>query len=89
MGHSDSFCEAKITLGVEVAEMGWDLSLQAQSRRALTMTSIWLRDDRGGIMGGVGENNRGCRSGQWTVENKKRYVKIMDLVLRFNLEGGS
>ncbi|KAK5818312.1 hypothetical protein PVK06_023247 [Gossypium arboreum] len=34
LGHNDSFCEAKMMLGVEPAEMGWDLSLQAQSRRA-------------------------------------------------------
>lgn len=41
-------------LGVEVADMGWDLSLRAQSRRALLMTSIWLREE--------GEGNNG---GQW------------------------
>ncbi|KAH1073923.1 hypothetical protein J1N35_026251 [Gossypium stocksii] len=29
LGHSDSFCEAKMTFEVDVAEMGWDLSLQA------------------------------------------------------------
>lgn len=29
--HSDSFCEAKIMLGVEIAKMGWNLSLRAQS----------------------------------------------------------
>ncbi|KAK5803803.1 hypothetical protein PVK06_031452 [Gossypium arboreum] len=29
LDHSDPFCEAKMTLGVEVAEMGWDLSLRA------------------------------------------------------------
>lgn len=27
LDHSDPFCEEKMTLGVEVAEMGWDLSL--------------------------------------------------------------
>ncbi|KAG8496387.1 hypothetical protein CXB51_007614 [Gossypium anomalum] len=34
-----------MALGVEVTEMGWDLSLRAQSRRALTMTSVWLREE--------------------------------------------
>ncbi|KAK5783846.1 hypothetical protein PVK06_038362 [Gossypium arboreum] len=32
LGHSDSFCEAKMLLGVEIVELGWDLSLCAQSR---------------------------------------------------------
>ncbi|KAK5844682.1 hypothetical protein PVK06_000823 [Gossypium arboreum] len=40
VGHSDSFCEAKMALGVEVAVMGKDLSLRAQSKRALAMNSI-------------------------------------------------
>ncbi|KAK5770591.1 hypothetical protein PVK06_046742 [Gossypium arboreum] len=31
LGHCDSFCEAKMIFGVEVVEMGWDLSLRAQS----------------------------------------------------------
>ncbi|KAK5785599.1 hypothetical protein PVK06_040201 [Gossypium arboreum] len=37
LGHSDSFCQAKMALGFDVAEMGWDLSLRAQSRRALAL----------------------------------------------------
>ncbi|KAH1032481.1 hypothetical protein J1N35_044655 [Gossypium stocksii] len=28
IGHSDSFCEAKMALSVEIAVMGWDLSLR-------------------------------------------------------------
>ncbi|MBA0579634.1 hypothetical protein Gorai_021884 [Gossypium raimondii] len=39
LGHSDSFCEEKIALGVEIAEMGWDISLQAQSRRSQALSS--------------------------------------------------
>lgn len=35
LGYNDSFCQAKMALGYEVAEMRWDLSLGAQSRRAL------------------------------------------------------
>ncbi|MBA0637692.1 hypothetical protein Godav_029379 [Gossypium davidsonii] len=34
-----------MALGVEVGEMGWDLSLRAQSRRALAMNSVWLREE--------------------------------------------
>lgn len=40
LGHSDSICEGKMALGVEVAKLGWDLSLKAQSRRALSMNSV-------------------------------------------------
>ncbi|KAK5776858.1 hypothetical protein PVK06_044823 [Gossypium arboreum] len=32
-------------LGAEVAIMGWDLSLRVQSKRALAMKSIWLREN--------------------------------------------
>ncbi|PPS12207.1 hypothetical protein GOBAR_AA08445 [Gossypium barbadense] len=32
-----------MTLGVEITEMGWDLSIRAQSQRALAMNSVWLR----------------------------------------------
>lgn len=45
MRPSDSFCDAKMALGVEVAEMGWDLTLRAQSRRALAMISVWLCEE--------------------------------------------
>ncbi|KAH1130335.1 hypothetical protein J1N35_001713 [Gossypium stocksii] len=58
---SDSFCEAIMALGVEVAEIGWDLSLRAQSRRALMMTSVWLREE--------GE-------GEWAEITRERWVFI-------------
>lgn len=35
-----------MSLGVEVAVMGWYLSLRAQSKRALAINNIWLREDR-------------------------------------------
>ncbi|KAK5835618.1 hypothetical protein PVK06_011312 [Gossypium arboreum] len=64
LGHSDSFCEAKMMLGVEIAEMGWDLSLRAQSQRAASMNSIWLREECAGKREGSWQDNRilGCRS---------------------------
>lgn len=40
LGHSDAFCETKIEVGMEVSNMGWNLLLKAQSRRALAMKSI-------------------------------------------------
>ncbi|MBA0638360.1 hypothetical protein Godav_025136 [Gossypium davidsonii] len=45
IGHSDSFCETRMEVGVETAELGWDLSIRAQSRRAQLMTSVWLREE--------------------------------------------
>ncbi|MBA0605945.1 hypothetical protein Godav_018472 [Gossypium davidsonii] len=57
LGHNDSYCETKMTLGSDPIEMGWDLSLRAPSRRALSMNSIWLREeDEGGKGGGWMEN---------------------------------
>lgn len=44
LGHNDSFCEDRMALGYEVAKMGWDLSIRAQSKRAMAINSIWLRD---------------------------------------------
>ncbi|KAH1113836.1 hypothetical protein J1N35_007214 [Gossypium stocksii] len=45
LGHSDSFCHSKMELRFEAVEIGWNLSLQAQSRRALAMNSVWLHGD--------------------------------------------
>ncbi|MBA0553635.1 hypothetical protein Golob_012799, partial [Gossypium lobatum] len=41
----DSFCPAKMALGVEIVELGWDLSLKAQSRKACAINSMWLREE--------------------------------------------
>ncbi|MBA0803073.1 hypothetical protein Gohar_013322 [Gossypium harknessii] len=51
LGHDDSFCSARMPLRVEVAKMGWDLSLRAQSKRALTMNIIWLKEKEVGEKG--------------------------------------
>ncbi|KAK5824841.1 hypothetical protein PVK06_019625 [Gossypium arboreum] len=40
-----------MTLRVEVIEIGWDLSLRAQSHQALTMTSVWLQEEGEGEWG--------------------------------------
>ncbi|KAH1081718.1 hypothetical protein J1N35_021479 [Gossypium stocksii] len=58
LGHSDSFCEVKMELGVEITEMGWDLSLQAQSRRALAMNNVCLCKESEGKLGGNCEDGR-------------------------------
>lgn len=48
LGYNNSFCEIKMMAGADTEELGWDLSLRAQSRRALSMNSIWLREDEEG-----------------------------------------
>ncbi|KAG8501437.1 hypothetical protein CXB51_003768 [Gossypium anomalum] len=53
MEKGDSFCEARMALGVETTEMGWDLSLRAQTRRARAQNSVWLCEDDEGIRGGI------------------------------------
>ncbi|KAH1056793.1 hypothetical protein J1N35_034858 [Gossypium stocksii] len=60
--HNDSFCEAKMLLGVEFAELGWDLSLRAQSRRALSINSVWLREESNSHREGARKNNWGSMS---------------------------
>ncbi|MBA0603923.1 hypothetical protein Gorai_025059 [Gossypium raimondii] len=48
LGYNDSFCEIKMMTRADTEELGWDLSLRAQSRRALSMNSIWLREEEEG-----------------------------------------
>ncbi|KAG8488097.1 hypothetical protein CXB51_018795 [Gossypium anomalum] len=87
LGHNDSFCEAKMELGVEVADMGWDLSLRAQSRRVAAMNSMWLREEGDGETSGDGVNAFRNRSNGWSNLNKiARYEQPVDPVLRFSLE---
>ncbi|MBA0755372.1 hypothetical protein Gogos_021175, partial [Gossypium gossypioides] len=57
-----------MALRVEVAEMGWDLSLRTQSRRALVMNNVWLRKEDEEDWGGnreeiqvLGPSMRGLR----------------------------
>ncbi|KAL1163005.1 hypothetical protein V6Z11_A07G239200 [Gossypium hirsutum] len=52
LGHNDSYFEANMALGIEIAELGWDLSLRAQSQMALSMNSVWLREERKGRIKG-------------------------------------
>ncbi|MBA0551046.1 hypothetical protein Golob_021949 [Gossypium lobatum] len=49
----DSFCEAKMALGVEITVMGRDLSLRAQSKIALALSNIWLCEGEEGEKGEI------------------------------------
>ncbi|MBA0611060.1 hypothetical protein Godav_011774 [Gossypium davidsonii] len=60
---------AKMALGVEVAEMGWDLSSRAQSRRALAMNNVWLREEEEGVWGG---NREGIQVLGYSVRGLRR-----------------
>lgn len=88
-GHNDSFCEAKMLIGVKVAKLGWDLSLRAQSRKALSMNSIWLREDDDGKSEGEKRYIRGSTNRIWAADNTVRGGKVINPILGFNLERGS
>ncbi|KAA3477192.1 putative protein isoform X3 [Gossypium australe] len=76
-----------MSLGVEVAVMGWDLSLQAQSKRALAMNSIWLREDGEDDKGESLIAGRNLENRPWGMRNKLEIGVSIDPVLGINLEG--
>ncbi|MBA0731796.1 hypothetical protein Golax_022759, partial [Gossypium laxum] len=47
LGHGESYCEARLTLGNQQVEFGWDLSLRATPRRGGQSVSKWLREEPG------------------------------------------
>ncbi|KAA3466527.1 reverse transcriptase [Gossypium australe] len=87
MGHSDSYCKAKMLLGMEVVDMGWDLSLKAQSKRAMAINSIWLREDRDDGNNASGRNRQLAEKRTWGVSTKSEIGVSIDPVLGINLEG--
>ncbi|MBA0649051.1 hypothetical protein Goklo_016663 [Gossypium klotzschianum] len=86
LGYSDSFCDAKIEACVEITEMGWDLSLRAQSRRAQAMNSVWLREE-GGIVNRNSKSDDSKGNSGWGGVKRFECDKDIDPVLGFNLEG--
>ncbi|KAG8501249.1 hypothetical protein CXB51_003414 [Gossypium anomalum] len=84
LGHNDSFCEAKMMLGVDFTEMGWDLSLRAQFRRALSMNKKKVKENvkEGGQVIGFWGTDHGVGI------KKERSEKAIDPILGFNIEGG-
>ncbi|MFQ6665592.1 hypothetical protein Gotur_032280 [Gossypium turneri] len=89
LGHNDSFCKERMNLGVETAEMGWDLSIRAQSRRSLAINSIWLQEEGDRDNRGIDAEFRNFRKEQKTPGWKIRYGENVDPVLGFTLAGGS
>ncbi|KAG8481733.1 hypothetical protein CXB51_026616 [Gossypium anomalum] len=45
LGHSESFCQVRLTLGNQHVEFGWDLSLRAPPKRGGQLKSKWLREE--------------------------------------------
>ncbi|PPR82274.1 hypothetical protein GOBAR_AA38441 [Gossypium barbadense] len=85
-----------MALGVEIAEMGWHLSLRAQSRRALAMNSIWLREEDMGELGGNREGSQVPRNSLWDIVKKRGIARLLihywDLIWKgdrfFHVNGG-
>ncbi|KAA3472860.1 reverse transcriptase [Gossypium australe] len=75
-------------LGMEVTEMDWDLSLRAQSRRAVPPSSVWLREEEIGQTRGNTEEKTivetDARVGNSQME---KYGELIDPILGFNFEG--
>ncbi|MBA0729776.1 hypothetical protein Golax_023075, partial [Gossypium laxum] len=82
--HNDSFCKAKMEAGVEVDEMGWDMSLCAQSIRAQAMSSVWLREE-GGSVGRISRRDDLRGNSEWG--GVRKFEGTVDPILGFNLEG--
>ncbi|KAG8491095.1 hypothetical protein CXB51_014263 [Gossypium anomalum] len=85
LGHGDSFCPKRLQWGLKEVELGWDLSLRAQTRRTVTASSIWLKEESDNSfgkkrneqqLGPILRNN--YRSGSWADFNSN---------LGINLEG--
>ncbi|MBA0638260.1 hypothetical protein Godav_028969 [Gossypium davidsonii] len=86
LGHNNSYCEIKMMLGSNLIEIGWDLSLRAPSRRAISMNSIWLREEDEGVREGCWMENR---LGEMSSRNgipKGSKMNTLDPILGFSLE---
>ncbi|KAG8496196.1 hypothetical protein CXB51_009529 [Gossypium anomalum] len=66
-----------------------DLSLRAQSRRALSMKSIWLQEEKEGKWEGYGKDTRVLGVRSWGGENMGQIGKGLDPTLGLNLKEGT
>ncbi|MBA0664005.1 hypothetical protein Goklo_004081, partial [Gossypium klotzschianum] len=79
--------QARMMMGVDIIEMGWDLSLRAPSRRALAMNSIWLREEGESKSEGSWMENRTVGLSSRDGDLKWSKKKSIDSILGFSLEG--
>ncbi|MBA0770678.1 hypothetical protein Gotri_019281 [Gossypium trilobum] len=86
LGYGDSFCHIRILRGEKPIKLGWDLSFQAQSRRATVVFSVWLVENRD--EGGLGSiiEQRGFRY-EAGVDDRRGVRFKVDPMLGLNLEG--
>ncbi|MBA0798381.1 hypothetical protein Gohar_008973, partial [Gossypium harknessii] len=45
LGHREGFCSIWVTLGTQVVEFGWDISLRAAPRRESSVVNKWLKEE--------------------------------------------
>ncbi|KAG8482513.1 hypothetical protein CXB51_023963 [Gossypium anomalum] len=69
LGHSDNFCPLRMQSKGQELELGCDVSLRVQYRRANIPTSAWLREDYGSRLNGGGSEKDMLLE---EVEGKKR-----------------
>lgn len=65
--------------------MGWDLTLRAPSRRALSMNSIWLREEGEGKLEESWMENKFDAFNHQNEVSKGKKGKFIDQILGFNL----
>ncbi|KAA3488782.1 reverse transcriptase [Gossypium australe] len=75
-----------MSLGVEVTVMGWDLSLRVQSKRALAMNSIWLREDGEDETDASLITKHNLENRPWGVRTQSEFGVSIDPILGINLE---
>ncbi|MBA0810771.1 hypothetical protein Gohar_002730 [Gossypium harknessii] len=85
LGHSDSFCQIRMSKGEESFDMDWDLMICAPSRHVATMSSVWLVEDGDGE--GSGSNMRQSNVGSRREGDRRGFRMNLDPVLGVNLVG--
>ncbi|KAG8496661.1 hypothetical protein CXB51_007791 [Gossypium anomalum] len=86
LGHSDSFCQIKMSKGEESIELSRDLSLQAQPRRVDAMSSVWGKRERGADRGHVDMEHDVNETLIESVDGKKRPRKEIGNYVIFGIE---
>ncbi|KAA3460790.1 nucleolin-like [Gossypium australe] len=86
LGHGESFCPLRLRIGTQEVEFGWDLSLRAPMRRAVTSNSIWLREE--GANSRFGNTQIGQQFSNGSNQNHKVDLRRnFNIYLGLNLEG--
>lgn len=76
-----------MSLGYEVAEIGWDLSIRVQSKRAMSINSVWLRKANSGLQSGASFKDWHVDNYNWGQPLCLDLDKCIDPMLGVNLLG--